>query len=140
MDGQIKIFDVKSGTLAATFQCSGPLEALRFSENGTWLASVVKDSSSVSVWDLRKSVEVKVLETGGRIESIDWDYTGQFLLIGGPGGLTVQQYSKASKEWSEPLRSAVPASAVAWGPSAQRIIAVDGNGEGAVAVLAPTNT
>ncbi|EFE44372.1 hypothetical protein TRV_00845 [Trichophyton verrucosum HKI 0517] len=127
-DGQIKIFDVKSGTSAATFDMSGPIKALYFSENGTWLAAVTKDSSDISVWDLRKSTVVKVLETGSRVDSISWDYTGQFLLTGGPNGITVQQYSKASKSWTEPLRSAVPSTAVAWGPSAQSILSLNGDG------------
>ncbi|KAI5293525.1 hypothetical protein KEM52_005452 [Ascosphaera acerosa] len=34
-DGQIKIFEVKSGALAASFAAAGPLHALAFSENGT---------------------------------------------------------------------------------------------------------
>ncbi|KAM5448323.1 putative RING-type E3 ubiquitin transferase [Microsporum audouinii] len=127
-DGQIKIFDVKSGTSAATFDMSGPIKALYFSENGTWLAAVTNESSEISVWDLRKSTVVKVLETGSRVDTISWDYTGQFLLTGGPNGLTVQQYSKASKSWTEPLRSAVPATAVAWGPSAQSVLALNGDG------------
>ena len=133
-DGQIKVFDIKTGTNAANFNSSGPLKALFFSENGTWLAAVSEGSSSVSIWDLRKSAEIKVLEIGNRVDSICWDYTGQFLLTGGPNGVTVQQYSKSSKEWSEPLRSAVPSVAVEWGNSAQSIVAL--NGEGAVAVLA----
>ncbi|EGE04355.1 cell cycle control protein, partial [Trichophyton equinum CBS 127.97] len=127
-DGQIKIFDVKTGTSAATFDMSGPIKALYFSENGTWLAAVTKDSSDISVWDLRKSAVVKVLETGSRVDSISWDYTGQFLLAGGPNGITVQQYSKASKSWTEPLRSAVPSTAVAWSPSAQSILSLNADG------------
>lgn len=133
-DGHIKVFDVKTGTNAANFPGSGPLRALFFSENGIWLAAVSEGSSSVSVWDLRKSAEVKVLEIGNKVDSINWDYTGQFLLTGGPNGVTVQQYSKSSKEWSEPLRSAVPSVAVQWGKSAQSIVSL--NGEGAVTVLA----
>lgn len=133
-DGQIKIFDVKSGAAAANFAMSAPVQCLFFSENGTFLAAASKNSTSVSVWDLRHAKEIKVLETGGAINSIDWDYTGQFLLTGGPSGITVQQYSKASKEWSEPLRSAVPAVAVAWGSAAQSIVTV--NGEGVVTTLA----
>ncbi|KAK2767062.1 hypothetical protein FQN54_006380 [Arachnomyces sp. PD_36] len=134
VDGQIKVFDVKTGANAANFAKSGPLRALFFSENGTWLAAVSEGSSTVSVWDLRKSAEIKSLEIGNRVDSISWDYTGQFLLTGGPNGVTVQQYSKSSKEWSEPLRSAVPSVAVEWGQSAQSIVAL--NGEGAVTVLA----
>ncbi|KAI5304076.1 hypothetical protein KEM56_006877 [Ascosphaera pollenicola] len=132
-DGHIRIFEVKSGSLAATFPTTGPLQALFFSENGTWLASVTKNSTSVSIWDLRKSSEVKVLETGSKIASLCWDYTGQYLLTGGPNGVTVQKYTKASKEWSEPLRAAVPAVGVAWGADAQSILAL--NAEGQVTVL-----
>ncbi|OJD15047.1 hypothetical protein AJ78_04670 [Emergomyces pasteurianus Ep9510] len=132
-DGQIKIFDVRTGTSAANFSAGGSLKALFFSENGTWLASVTENSSTVSIWDLRKSAEIKVLETGNRVDSISWDYTGQFLLTGGPNGVTVQQYSKASKKWSEPLRSAVPAVAVDWRKSAQGIVAL--NSDGALTVV-----
>lgn len=133
VDGQIKIFDIKTGTNAASFASSGPLKTLFFSENGTWLASVSLQSSIVSIWDLRKSAEVKRLETGSRVDSISWDYTGQFLLTAGPSGLTVQQYSKSSKEWSELLRSAVPAVGVEWGIAAQSIVAL--NGEGVLTLL-----
>ncbi|EEH40525.1 cell cycle control protein cwf8 [Paracoccidioides lutzii Pb01] len=132
-DGQIKIFDVRTGASAANFNTTGPLKALFFSENGTWLASVTENSSTVSIWDLRKSAEVKVLETGNRVDSISWDYTGQFLLTGGPNGVTVRHYSKTSKQWSEPLRSAVPALAVEWRKSAQGIVVL--NTEGALTVL-----
>ncbi|WEW61106.1 WD domain-containing protein [Emydomyces testavorans] len=127
-DGQIKIFDIKTGTTAASFSCPGPLKALFFSENGTWLASVTEASSSVSIWDLRKSEVVKVLEIGNRVDSLNWDYTGQFLLTGGPNVLTVQQYSKSAKSWTEPLRCAVPAVAVAWGRSAHNIVALNTEG------------
>lgn len=132
-DGQIKIFDVKTGTNAASFTCSAPLKTVFFSENGTWLASVTEASSSVSIWDLRKSEVVKVLEIGNRVDSLSWDYTGQFLLTGGPNGVSVQQYSKSAKAWTEPLRSAVPAAAVAWGKSAQTIVAL--NTEGVLTVV-----
>ncbi|KKK27348.1 hypothetical protein P175DRAFT_0507063 [Aspergillus ochraceoroseus IBT 24754] len=132
-DGQIKIYDIKTGAVAANYDLSGPVKCLFFSENGTFLAAVTEKSTMVSIWDLRSSKEVKVLETGSQVDSINWDYTGQFLLTGGPGGLTVQQYSKASKAWSEPLRSAVPATAVAWGAVAQSIVAL--NTDGGVTVL-----
>ncbi|KAJ5101949.1 hypothetical protein NUU61_004171 [Penicillium alfredii] len=133
-DGQVKIFDVKTGAAAADYAMSGPVKCLFFSENGTFLAAVAGNSTTVSIWDLRSSKETKVLDTGSQINSIFWDYTGQFLLTGGPSGLTVQQFSKTSKEWSEPLRSAVPARTVAWGSAAQSIVAL--NEEGVVTVLA----
>ena len=132
-DGQIKIFDAKTGANATNFESTGPIHALSFSENGTWLAAVVKGQTSVSIWDLRKTAEIKVLDVGTLVDSVEWDYTGQFLAAAGPSGLAVQQYSKASKEWSEPLRSAVPAVAVQWGPRAHSLVAV--NGQGVITVL-----
>ncbi|CAG7928864.1 unnamed protein product [Penicillium olsonii] len=133
-DSQVKIFDVKSGDAAADYAMSGPVKCLFFSENGTFLAAVADQSTTVSIWDLRSSKETKVLDTGSQVNSIFWDYTGQFLLTGGPGGVTVQQFSKAAKAWSEPLRSAVPATSVAWGSDAQSIVAL--NEAGVVTVLA----
>ena len=132
-DGQIKLFDVKTGANAADFKEAGPIQTLSFSENGTWLATAVRDSSSLSIWDLRKAAQIKTLDTGGPVARIRWDYTGQFLASAGPSGLTVQQYSKSTKEWSEPLRSAVAGVAVEWGPSAQQLVSV--SEEGAVTVL-----
>ena len=127
-DGQIKIFDVKTGTNAANFDGNGAIQALAFSENGTWLAIVVAGSTSVSIWDLRKSSQIKVLDIGSQIENVVWDFTGQFLVVAGPSGLSVQQYSKSTKEWSEPLRSALPAVAVAWGAKAQKLISLSAEG------------
>lgn len=127
-DGQIKVFDVKNGTNAANFDTNGAIQALSFSENGTWLAVVVKGSTSVSIWDLRKSAQLKVLDIGSQIEKVVWDYTGQFLVVAGPRGLSVQQYSKSTKEWSEPLRSAIPAVAAAWGAQAQSLLSLSAEG------------
>jgi pre-mRNA-processing factor 19 len=104
---------------------------MSFSENGTWFASAVKGQTSVSIWDLRKTgkaAETKVLEVGSTIENVCWDYSGQFLATAGPSGITVQHYAKSSKSWSEPLKSAVPAVAIAWGSNAQCLAAVDSNG------------
>ena len=132
-DGQIKVFDVKSGTEAAAFDLGAPVKALVFSENGIWLAALTDDSSTVSIWDLRKSTEIKSLEMGGKVDTISWDYTGQFLVGGGPGGITVQQYSKSEKAWSIPLQVAVPATAIAWGKDAQNLLAI--NNEGVLTAL-----
>lgn len=128
MDGQIKLYDVKSGANAANFIETGPIQALSFSENGTWLAAVSSVSTMVSIWDLRKSAQIKVLDVGSQIEYLRWDYTGQFLATVGRTGIAIHQYSKPTKEWSEPLRSAVPAIAVEWGPKGQSLIALGLNG------------
>ena len=127
-DGQIKLYEMKTGTNAANFDASGPLEAVEFSENGIWLAAAVKDSTSVSIWDLRKASQIKLLQTGGQVLSVRWDYTGQYLATAGPTGVAVQHYLKSSKEWSELLRSAVPAVSVNWGSRAQNLVSLDGEG------------
>ena len=124
---------MKTGVNAANFDATGPLEALEFSENGIWLAAAVKGSTSVSIWDLRKASQIKVLETGGEVMSVQWDYTGQYLATAGPTGVAIQSYSKSSKEWSEPLRTAVPAVSVAWGSSARKLVLLDG--EGVITIL-----
>jgi pre-mRNA-processing factor 19 len=132
-DGQIKIFNVNAGTNAANFDTTGPIQSLSFSENGTWLAVAVKGQTSVSIWDLRKAAETKLLEVGSQVDDVEWDYTGQFLAVAGPSGVSVQQYTKSTKEWSEPLRTAISGVAVQWGPRAQSLISV--GADGVIAVL-----
>lgn len=112
------------------------MQDVAFSENGIWFAAVAKGSMSVVIFDLRKEGEAskaKVLEIGGQVDSIRWDYTGQFLAASGPGGLTISQYTKSSKSWSDVISLAVPATAVEWGPEANSLITV--NSEGVVTVL-----
>ena len=131
--GQIKIFDVKSGSNAANFDCPSSIQAFSFSENGTWLAAVTKGQTSVTIWDLRKAAEIKQIEMGTQIDSVRWDYTGQFLAASGPSGIAVQTYSKTTKQWTESFRSAIPAVAIEWGPLAQSLVSVQV--EGKVTVL-----
>ncbi len=88
------------------------------------------------IFDLRKegkAAEVKVVDTGSKVKDIAWDYTGQFLVSVGVSGVTVQQYTKSSKSWSEPLRTAVPATAVAWGALGHTLVCA--NTDGVVYVL-----
>ncbi|KPI34289.1 Pre-mRNA-processing factor 19 [Cyphellophora attinorum] len=131
-EGSIKVYDVKSGTQAAVFEFGSALKRVVFSENGVLLAGVVEDSSVVSVWDIRKQAEVTALDIGGVVESIAWDYTGQFLAAGGAKGVVVHQYSK--KAWSETLRLPTLSTSLAWGPDARSIVSVDS--EGVVSILA----
>lgn len=111
-----------------------PLQALCFSENGTWLASAQTNTSSVTVWDLRKLSALHTFDAGTPVSGISWDYTGQFLAACGSGGVVVQQYEKKSKAWSELLKKAVAAVDVAWGAKAGSLVAL--TGEGGVSVLA----
>ena len=127
---------MKTGENAANFDLEGPVQALDFSENGIWFAAVAKGSNSVVIFDLRKegkAAEAKILEIGGQVDSIRWDYTGQFLAASGPRGLTISQYTKSSKSWSDVINLAVPATALAWGPQASSLVTV--NGDGVVTIL-----
>jgi pre-mRNA-processing factor 19 len=134
-DGNIRIFDVKNGSNIAVLETGGPVRSISFSENGTWFAVAQQGSSSVSVWDLRKQVPIKTLDVGGPVDSLRWDYTGQFLATAGAGSVTVQQYTKSSKSWSEPVRKAVSARDVTWGANASSLIALTPGG--GLSVLAP---
>lgn len=124
----------------ATFPLGAPVQALTFSENGFWLAATAKGQTTVTIFDLRKEGDAavaKVLETGGAVQSVSWDYTGQFLATGGASGITVQQYTKSSKKWTEPFRNSVPAVSVRWGVEGKKLITV--NGEGVVTVFGVKN-
>jgi pre-mRNA-processing factor 19 len=132
-DGKIRIFDVKTGSNMVELETGGAVKAIAFNENGTWFAVVHAGSSNVSVWDIRKQNVVKVLDAGSAVESAKWDYTGQFLAAAGSGSVSVHQYTKSSKSWSEPVRKAVPAKDVAWGASAHQLVAL--TPEGGLSVL-----
>ena len=119
---------MKSSTNVANFDSTGPITAVSFSENGTWLATAAKGSTGVSIWDLRKAAIVHTVDVASPISAVQWDYSGQFLAIAGPSGLIVQQYSKSTKEWSEPLKNAVPSVAVEWGLNARAIFCLDAEG------------
>ncbi|KAJ4392308.1 hypothetical protein N0V93_005933 [Gnomoniopsis smithogilvyi] len=134
--GDILMFMTKEGTEAAKFTLGANVESFVFSENGFWIAATAKGQTTVTVFDLRKegaAATAKVLDIGSAVQSLAWDYTGQYLATAGPSGITVQQYAKSSKKWSELLQSATPAVAVAWGEEAKKLVTV--NGDGAIAIL-----
>ena len=136
-DGTIKLYDVKSSQLMHTFPApvgsATPVQALIFSENGTWLASANQSQPSVTVWDLRKTNVLTTLDAGTPVTGLSWDYTGQFLAASGVGGVVVNQYDKKAKAWSEPLRKAVGAVDVKWGVKGKSLVAL--TSEGGVSVL-----
>ncbi|KAK1831442.1 hypothetical protein QBC39DRAFT_283111 [Podospora conica] len=133
--GDIKVFHTGSGEEATAFTLGSPVQAIVFSENGFWFAAAGKGQSTVTIFDLRKegaAAQVKELQTG-EAQSLSWDYTGQFLATVGATGVTVQQYLKSSKAWSEPLRTSVPGVALRWGAEAKTLVTV--GKEGVVSVL-----
>lgn len=137
--GEIKLFMTSTGEEAAAFSLDGPVQAIVFSENGFWFAATAKGQTTVTIFDLRKqgdAAQAKVLDIGSTVQHLAWDYSQQFLATAGQAGVTVQQYNKGSKSWSEQLRTAVSnAVGVVWGPNASRLLVV--NSEGVVSVLGP---
>ncbi|OTB07905.1 hypothetical protein M426DRAFT_317412 [Hypoxylon sp. CI-4A] len=135
--GDIKLFMTKTGDEAASFSLGAPVQAVTFSENGFWFAATAKGQTTVTIFDLRKegaAAQVKVLDIGNAVQSLAWDYSQQFLATAGPAGVTVQQYSKGSKSWSEPFRAAVSSVDVKWAANASKLVAV--NVDGVISVLA----
>lgn len=106
------------------------MKTLEFSENGIWLACVANASTAISVWDVRKLAngELMSLETGIQIDTVDWDYTGQFLAAAGPSGIAVSQYLKASKEWIELLKNSDASTSVVWGKAARSLLTTSTGG------------
>ncbi|KAI0020887.1 Prp19-domain-containing protein [Xylariomycetidae sp. FL0641] len=136
--GEIKLFMTKTGEEAAVFSLDAPIVALAFSENGFWFAATAKDQTTVTVFDLRKegdAAQVKVLTIGSPVFALAWDYSQQYLATAGPTGVSVQQYNKSSKKWTEPLRAVVNAVDIKWGFNARNLLAV--NPDGQVSVLGP---
>ncbi|KAL1892827.1 hypothetical protein Cpir12675_004361 [Ceratocystis pirilliformis] len=129
--GEIKFYMTSSLEEAAVFDLGAPLQALVFSENGFWFAATAKGTTTVTIFDLRKEGEAakaKVLDIGGAVLGLAWDYSAQFLATTGPNGTTIQQYSKSAKKWSEPLRVAVPGVALQWGEQAQSLVVAGSDG------------
>ncbi|KAI9028350.1 WD40-repeat-containing domain protein [Phycomyces nitens] len=84
-DSVVRIWDVKSQTVAASFGGhTGKISALAFSENGYILATASEDNL-VKIWDLRKLANTKTftLDEGYKVQSLSFDSYGQYLAVGG---------------------------------------------------------
>ncbi|CAK7567958.1 MAG: hypothetical protein SEPTF4163_005936 [Sporothrix epigloea] len=126
--GDVQIYMTKSGDLATSFALGASVQALAFSENGYWIAATAKGQTTVTIFDLRKegdAATAKVLDVGSAVVALAWDYSGQFLATAGPAGVTVQQFSKGPKTWSQTLSSATPAVAIQWGRHAKQLLSVN---------------
>ncbi|SAM08568.1 hypothetical protein [Absidia glauca] len=85
VDGVVRIWDVKSQSVAANFaDHAGQIQALAFSENGYILATASKDNL-VKLWDLRKLSNTKTftLDEDYKVHSLAFDNYGQYLAVGG---------------------------------------------------------
>jgi pre-mRNA-processing factor 19 len=85
VDSAVKIWDVKALKNAATFEGhKGKVVDISFSENGYYLATAAEDST-VKLWDLRKLKQVHSIQLPEdfSVSSLDFDYSGTYLAVGG---------------------------------------------------------
>ncbi|KAK8065743.1 cell cycle control protein [Apiospora hydei] len=130
-----KVFMTATGEQATSFSLGAPVHAIVFSENGFWFAAAGEGENIVTIFDIRKqgdAAKVKTFETGCAVQSLAWDYSQQFLAIGGSTGVVVQHYAKSSKSWSEILRSDFPAKGLDWSPNATQLVVADQKGQVAI--------
>ena len=127
-DGTVSIFTLKSASKEHTFEFQSPIQALSFSENGSWLAVATQGSSTVEIVTLTKMNTVHRLDFGSAVNTIEWDYTGQYLAAGGGGFVGVQVYDKGAKTWSYPLTKALGVTKLHWGPSAKGLVVMTTQG------------
>jgi pre-mRNA-processing factor 19 len=79
VDSTLKIWDVKSGTIATTFSdFSGKVASLSFSENGYYLATA-SECNLVKIWDLRKLANIHTIEVPDMVSKVRFDASAQFL-------------------------------------------------------------
>jgi pre-mRNA-processing factor 19 len=84
-DSAVKIWDVKALKNAATFEGhKGKVVDIKFSENGYYLATAAEDNT-VKLWDLRKLKQVHSVQLPDdfSVSSLDFDYSGTYLAVGG---------------------------------------------------------
>jgi len=129
----LSVYNVKTGESVATFDCPAPIRHISFSENGLWVAYVPTNSTTVSILNLRNSKIVRTTDIESEVRKVTWDHSGQYLAIACTGCVVVEHYDKGTKSWSEPLRKAVNAIDVKWGPKATSLIAL--NTDGALVAL-----
>ncbi|XP_047317219.1 pre-mRNA-processing factor 19 homolog 1-like [Impatiens glandulifera] len=100
-DSSVKIWDVKSQTVAATFDGhSGAINAISFSENGYFLATAALDG--VKLWDLRKLRNFRTFapyEDNTPTQSVNFDNSGSYLAVAG-ADVRVYQVANVKSEWN----------------------------------------
>lgn len=94
---KVRMWDIKSQANVATFEeeHGAAVKAIAFSENGYFMASGGQDGV-VKLWDLRKLKRLQSLDVGDPVNSLDFDFSGQYLAVGGKGVKVL-----LAKEWQE---------------------------------------
>lgn len=83
-DSYIQIWNLRDKNNVATFPGhTGPINVLKFSENGYYLATAAEDG--IRLWDLRKEKEFKTFEfdRNYKVNQVSFDYSGVYMAIAG---------------------------------------------------------
>lgn len=83
-DSYIQIWNLRDKNNVATFPGhTGPINVLKFSENGYYLATAADDG--IRLWDLRKEKEFKTFEFDRKykVNQVSFDYSGVYMAIAG---------------------------------------------------------
>jgi pre-mRNA-processing factor 19 len=101
----IIIVDLRSGQPAAELKHDGeavfPVHTLAFSENGWQMAAPGSaEGDIVSLWDLKKQKATLQLELGEgfKLHKVTYDYSAQFLGVGGAAGARIFLPNKTKEE------------------------------------------
>ncbi|CAG8628399.1 1194_t:CDS:2 [Funneliformis caledonium] len=97
-DSIVRIWDIKVQKNVTSFTGhTGRITSISFSENGYYLATASEDNA-VKLWDLRKLLNFHTiqLDEGAKINKVCWDYSGQYLAV---GGTDVRIYQ--AKSWNQ---------------------------------------
>ncbi|GMI19683.1 hypothetical protein TeGR_g9519 [Tetraparma gracilis] len=118
----VKIWDVKTSTLAASIPATSAATCVSFSENGYHFASGDADGS-VTVWDLRKQKAIATVAAGGAVAQVAFDGCGKYLGYAGAGGAG----AVVVKEWGTEVMKLDAKkkgySGFAWGKDARSVVA-----------------
>jgi pre-mRNA-processing factor 19 len=104
-NSSVFIIDLRSGEPAAELKHAGdsmfPVHTLAFSENGWQMAAPGSaEGDIVSLWDLKKQKATLQLDLGEgfRLRKVTYDYSAQFLGIGGAAGARIFLPNKTKEE------------------------------------------
>lgn len=132
VDGQIRLFDLKSWKLATSLagQHTGPISSFAFAENGFQCASA-EQSGVIKLWDLRKLTNYHTIvstgvdgdKAGSAVSSIAFDDSASYLAAA-TGSRCVVYAAKTFDEVINLYEHKDRVTGVAWGSQARTLVTV----------------